>query len=79
MAVITVQGLTKRFGDVLAVDELSFEVDQGTVVGFLGPNGTFTFVGFSYPPRTHRRSPWSRARRASGRRSRSASPAAARP
>jgi ABC-2 type transport system ATP-binding protein len=39
MAAITIQGLTKRFGDVLAVDDLSFEVDQGTVVGFLGPNG----------------------------------------
>jgi ABC-2 type transport system ATP-binding protein len=39
MAVITIDGLTKRFGDVLAVDNLSFEVDQGTVVGFLGPNG----------------------------------------
>ncbi len=33
MAVITVEGLTKRFGDVVAVDDLSFEVDQGTVVG----------------------------------------------
>jgi ABC-2 type transport system ATP-binding protein len=39
MAVITIQGLTKRFGPVTAVDDLSFEVDQGTVVGFLGPNG----------------------------------------
>jgi ABC-2 type transport system ATP-binding protein len=39
MAVITIQGLTKRFGPVLAVDDLSFQVDQGTVVGFLGPNG----------------------------------------
>jgi len=39
MAVITIEGLTKRFGEVLAVDNLSFEVDQGTVVGFLGPNG----------------------------------------
>jgi len=39
MAVITIEGLTKRFGDVVAVDDLSFEVDQGTVVGFLGPNG----------------------------------------
>jgi ABC-2 type transport system ATP-binding protein len=39
MAVITIQGLTKRFGDIVAVDHLSFEVDQGTVVGFLGPNG----------------------------------------
>jgi ABC-2 type transport system ATP-binding protein len=39
MAVIAVQGLGKCFGDVVAVDDLSFEVDQGTVTGFLGPNG----------------------------------------
>ena len=39
MAAITIDGLTKRFGQVIAVDDLSFEVDQGTVVGFLGPNG----------------------------------------
>jgi ABC-2 type transport system ATP-binding protein len=39
MAVITINELTKRFGQVTAVDDLSFEVDQGTVVGFLGPNG----------------------------------------
>ena len=39
MTVIEVHGLTKRFGPVLAVDELSFEVGAGTVVGFLGRNG----------------------------------------
>jgi ABC-2 type transport system ATP-binding protein len=39
VGVITVQGLTKRFGAVLAVDDLSFEVDAGSVTGFLGPNG----------------------------------------
>jgi ABC-2 type transport system ATP-binding protein len=39
MAAIGVQGLTKRFGEVLAVDRLDFEVDPGTVTGFLGPNG----------------------------------------
>ena len=39
MAAIEVRGLTKRFGDVLAVDDLSFEVERGTVTGFLGPNG----------------------------------------
>jgi ABC-2 type transport system ATP-binding protein len=39
MPVIEVRGLTKRFGGVLAVNQLSFEVDRGTVVGFLGPNG----------------------------------------
>ena len=36
---VEVSGLTKRFGDVLAVDELSFSVGPGQVTGFLGPNG----------------------------------------
>ena len=39
MTSIQVQGLTKRYDDVVAVDNLSFEVDQGGVTGFLGPNG----------------------------------------
>jgi ABC-2 type transport system ATP-binding protein len=37
--VIEVRGLTKRYGDVLAVDDLSFDVQPGKVTGFLGPNG----------------------------------------
>lgn len=37
--VIVVEHLTKRFGARLAVDDLSFRVDVGEVVGFLGPNG----------------------------------------
>jgi ABC-2 type transport system ATP-binding protein len=39
MAVIEVQGLTKRFGRLTAVDQLTFTVDRGTVTAFLGPNG----------------------------------------
>jgi ABC-2 type transport system ATP-binding protein len=39
VAVIELHGLSKRFGDLVAVDDLSFEVDSGQVVGFLGPNG----------------------------------------
>jgi ABC-2 type transport system ATP-binding protein len=38
-SVVRVESLTKRFGSVLAVDDLSFELDQGTITGFLGPNG----------------------------------------
>jgi ABC-2 type transport system ATP-binding protein len=37
--VISVSHLVKRYGDRLAVDDLSFEVGKGEVVGFLGPNG----------------------------------------
>ena len=38
-ASIAVRGLTKRFGEVLAVSDLSFDVRPGRVTGFLGPNG----------------------------------------
>ena len=36
---VEVDHVTKRYGDKLAVDDLSFSIDQGEVVGFLGPNG----------------------------------------
>ena len=36
---IRVQDLTKRYGPILAVDNISFDVERGGVVGFLGPNG----------------------------------------
>ncbi|MGN9784361.1 ABC transporter ATP-binding protein [Nonomuraea sp. ZG12] len=39
MTGIQVRGLTKRFGSVAAVTDLSFDVAPGTVTGFLGPNG----------------------------------------
>jgi ABC-2 type transport system ATP-binding protein len=36
---VEVRGLTKHFGSVVAVDDLSFKVEPGIVTGFLGPNG----------------------------------------
>lgn len=39
MPVIEVANLTKRFGKTLAVDDLSFSIEQGTITGVLGPNG----------------------------------------
>ncbi|WP_255150431.1 ABC transporter ATP-binding protein [Halorarius halobius] len=39
MSAIQIDGLTKRFGDVVAVDDLSLSVESGEVFGFLGPNG----------------------------------------
>jgi ABC-2 type transport system ATP-binding protein len=37
--VVVVDGLTKRFGDLVAVDDLSFTVARGEIFGLLGPNG----------------------------------------
>ncbi|MGW2379789.1 ABC transporter ATP-binding protein [Streptomyces sp. NPDC001658] len=37
---IEARGLTKRYGDTLAVDALTFDVPPGAVTGFLGPNGS---------------------------------------
>ncbi len=39
MSSIEVRDLTKRFGSVMAVDGVSFDVEPGVVTGFLGPNG----------------------------------------
>ncbi|HYN51059.1 MAG TPA: ATP-binding cassette domain-containing protein [Thermoleophilaceae bacterium] len=39
MAAIEVEGLSKRFGSVQAVNDLSFAVEAGRVTGFIGPNG----------------------------------------
>ncbi len=39
MRMIDVQHLTKRFGAIPAVDDVSFQVDEGEIFGFLGPNG----------------------------------------
>ena len=36
---LRVDGLTKRYGELRALDDVSFEVERGQIVGFLGPNG----------------------------------------
>ena len=39
MTEIALRGLTKKYGDVIAVDDLSADIRSGRVTGFLGPNG----------------------------------------
>jgi ABC-2 type transport system ATP-binding protein len=39
MSLLALDGVSKRFGGIAAVDGVSFQVDRGQVVGFLGPNG----------------------------------------
>ncbi len=36
---IAVEKLTRRFGDIVAVDDIAFEIREGEIAGFLGPNG----------------------------------------
>lgn len=39
MSILTIRNLTKRFGGVVAVDDVSFKVREGTILGLIGPNG----------------------------------------
>ena len=39
MEAIKVESLTKKFGSFRAVDDISFQVEEGEIFGFLGPNG----------------------------------------
>ena len=39
LTMITVEHLTKRYGEFTAVNDLSFEIEEGHVYGFLGPKG----------------------------------------
>src|SRR5580692_11067607 len=39
MSLLSLERVTKRFDGIIAVDDVSFAIDRGEVVGFLGPNG----------------------------------------
>lgn len=52
---ITAEGLTKRFGAFTAIEDVSFSVDRGEIIGFLGPNGagkstTMRILAGVFPP-----------------------------
>jgi ABC-2 type transport system ATP-binding protein len=55
MGVIETEGLTKHYGETVAIENLSFEVEEGEVFGYLGPNGAGktttirTLLGFISP------------------------------
>jgi len=59
MALLTLQGVTKRFGGLLANSNVSFEVAEGEILGLIGPNGAgkstlFEQITGYYPPTSGR-------------------------
>lgn len=55
MGMLNVSGLSKRFGALRAVNDVSFEVSEGEILGLIGPNGsgkstTFNCIAGLYPP-----------------------------
>jgi ABC-type branched-subunit amino acid transport system ATPase component/ABC-type branched-subunit amino acid transport system permease subunit len=79
---LEVKGLSKRFGGLLALDDLSFDVREGTVTGLIGPNGSGKTTAFNLIDGMMRRDagevwfdgkridglrPWGRAHRGLGR------------
>ena len=59
MALLEVEEITVRFGGIVALDEISFEINEGEILGLIGPNGagkttTFNVVSRIYQPTSGR-------------------------
>src|ERR1700761_4082661 len=54
MPLLSVRNVTRRFGGIVAIDEVSLEVEQGQIVGLIGPNGAGKTTLFNVISRLYR-------------------------
>ena len=54
MALLSVRDVTRRFGGIVAIDEVSLDVEQGQIVGLIGPNGAGKTTLFNLITRLYR-------------------------
>ena len=54
MAMLSVERVTRRFGGIVAVDDVSFDVAEGEIVGLIGPNGAGKTTMFNLITRLYR-------------------------